>query len=1196
MKIGIFIALLLVAGTIRAQIQKPINDNWSVIGNVWKTTIHSDGNNDDGINDGAILVNGQGSQTGQGIEYLFDGTMSTDQDLSISARLFNPNSSYVSLKVELFNSTSNTVLATSTTSIWSKSSEKVNLYYDTQASDNNDNLKLRFIRTDDGHSARDFAIDNVLFNGNFIYPSQPVCNDLSANWTAIGNTTLSMISSDGDNGDGVNDGAMFVDGKSAEVGQGVAYSFLCPAHIDQGFNIKTYVYNKNSSYVTFKIQLYNATDSVELDAVTKSLGYNGGSLAQLHYYASTDDVGDRIELKYFRVDDGNTARNFVIDYAWVNDNVIELSPEAMYDCRPSYTPNIALAAATAAQLDSIQKISERHASTINSGSVSESALQSALNKYDSYAITGEGEDVQAGSVLSESGVSGVLKTFAKYIKSNPEAENVDTIRQKALNIIEIVGRQFCDGTTKPRGIYQYIFHHYAEAIIPFKDMMSDKQKRAFGFAVGVGASKFKEVWNDIAPYSDNVYGHMDGLVGYGPFIIDEDQRLQYMKGVKRYMQNMLSYTYGRSGFIKVDGSSYHHSSPYVGYMYSFTPVGRALYALGNSEFQVSPHHYKVFRDALYYHRMISNDNRVMPLSYVGRNPHSRKVTTNSSTVIQTAIAGGKILGLSTADPVFAGYINRVWGVKPELNTSEIAPFESGFFQFNYSCSGIYRKNNWVVSMAGFTNNRFGAEIYKDKNFYGRYQSYGTLEIIYPGELSDNGFNISTWDWNYNPGTTTIVLPFDKLHSEKERDDEYQAHSFVGALAFENQGQEALSKITGNFGMFAMKFKQNQNQGWGKTWHSETHNNTFKFKKSVFAFDDMIVSLGSDINNSSALGKTVTTLFQRKTENQPRITKVNGADKNADGTHTFTQNQSNWVISNYNTGYYIVNGSGDLVVKKGDQQTPNYNQNLTKDWSNNPTENYTIGYLDHGTNPTNKGYEFVCVPSATDAIMTNLSTQMSQASTKPYHVYKKDNQAHIVKHKASSTYGFAIFGTGYISYFAGNAIYSSSEPCLAMYKNLSGGKLLFTMNNPNISVEDGVKTIDIRLRGEWQIEGDSPNASVINQWTDYTVVRFSTSYGNPIEITLSPLETTTKSAVIQVEEVEDKTTLYPNPVYNDLNISSNRAIGKIQIVDLAGRVVLTKAAEGANVVRISTSTINSGSYLTRIFYVDGKVEIKKFIKR
>lgn len=70
----------------------------------------------------------------------------------------------------------------------------------------------------------------------------------------------------------------------------------------------------------------------------------------------------------------------------------------------------------------------------------------------------------------------------------------------------------------------------------------------------------------------------------------------------------------------------------------------------------------------------------------------------------------------------------------------------------------------MVTLKGYTTDVWGSEIYRKDNRYGRYQSYGSVQIMgYPSRLA-SGYDENGWDWNRLPGTTTIHLPFELLDS------------------------------------------------------------------------------------------------------------------------------------------------------------------------------------------------------------------------------------------------------------------------------------------------------------------------------------------------------------------------------------------------------------------------------------------------
>ena len=121
----------------------------------------------------------------------------------------------------------------------------------------------------------------------------------------------------------------------------------------------------------------------------------------------------------------------------------------------------------------------------------------------------------------------------------------------------------------------------------------------------------------------------------------------------------------------------------------------------------------------------------------------------------------------------------------------------GFFVYNYGAAGIHRRANWMVTLKGFNTNVWGSEIYTKDNRYGRYQSYGSIQIMgYPSRKA-SGYVEEGWDWNRLPGTTTIHLPLVLLDNPRS-----------GTLmARSTENFAGTSSLEGRNGMFAMKLKE-----------------------------------------------------------------------------------------------------------------------------------------------------------------------------------------------------------------------------------------------------------------------------------------------------------------------------------------------------------------------------------------------------
>jgi len=936
----------------------------------------------------------------------------------------------------------------------------------------------------------------------------------SGNWTAIGTSNLSIVTDDANNGDGVGDGAIYVDGQDTSATQGIAHAFNGTMTLGETITINTYTYNRNASYVKFTVGLYNVQSGTAL-VVSPEVTINGtGSnpspeLTTLNYTAVASDVGDQLELRYYRTSALDTYRNFAIDNVRLNGTYISTS--LSQTCPFTLTPDLPLVASNSSIDAEIVSIVDQFSDDyLGTSAPSASALASAESSYASLNITAGGGSISGNTLNSFSDVS-FLRTFAQHLKFNPGDTNIAT---KANNTVWWVGKQFCQAVLA-RDNTMYSYSNFARSTVLLVDFLDSDVKDLFGYTLYVHSEEFAHFWepNYDSTYqelngainTDLIYNVVDAMLGYALWYDTQDERYRYMRGYKRFMERFFSYTEGTTDGIKKDGSGFHHWTAYNNYLYAYQTAVDVIYYLGDSQFQVSSENYSVFRDAVYYQYMQANDYGVQPLSSAGRNPQNRSRQFSQESLRRMALTGGSILGLSTADPVFASLYNRIYGVEAEFNYNEVAPQEKGFFEFNHAHASAYKKDGVTLFNKGFSDNMWGSEIYTTRNRYGRYQSYGALEVLYEGNKeTGNGFDESTWNWNFNPGTTTIVLPWSDLHAERGRIDELQQNRFVGALAMKKTNKALLRDNQGQYGIFAMDFQEQEGLGWGATHSGNTHNSTFTFKKSTFYFDDIVVCLGSNISNNDNTNTTVTTLFQRL-DNKGVGVYVNGTSYTSNGTTTFSGSSNNWMMSNYNTGFYAVSGNPTLTLKKETQQVPYYNQVWPVDYSGNDTASYFTGYLDHGTNPANDTYEYVLLPNTTVSNMQTLDTQI-QGGSKPYTVHQQNGNAHVVSYPSRNLFGYAFFGavTGMSYDFVTDA---NAEGLLMTEYNMEDQTLLMALSNPDLgfSSRSYSKSVSvakqITLQGEWHLISYNDNVSIVSASALETVVEFTTVDGKSYEILL-----------------------------------------------------------------------------------------------
>lgn len=451
---------------------------------------------------------------------------------------------------------------------------------------------------------------------------------------------------------------------------------------------------------------------------------------------------------------------------------------------------------------------------------------------------------------------------------------------------------------------------------------------------------------------------------------------------------------------------------------------------------------------------------------------------------------------------------------------------------------MYRKNNWIAAAKGQNNRLPGSEIFPPQNRFGRYQGYGALEIIYPGTSeTGNGYNLVGWDWNYNPGATTIVLPWDSLGAERNYLEEGhtfgsevgETFGFAGALTLKQSAKGVLTSTMGESGLFAMRFKERENLGWGGSVHANTHNATFEFTKTYFSIDDYIICLGAGIKNNDANHPTVTTLSQRLNNNTNEV-YVNGAVKSGQSSESFSGVSANWILDNYNTGYYISPNSGTLKIRNSVQQTPYQNQVFPSDSviATNASNSYRLAYLDHGNAPSDNSYEFVCLPGKNSTEMAAFAQQMA-GGAKPYTVHQNSVSAQIIEHKVAKTWAYALPRVN--SSISAGIIKANDTPCLVMYKNLGQNynEILLSISNPDMgTLPSASKTVRLTLDHQWTVS-ENASVTVVSSDTSGTIIDFVLANGLPVEVSLTavcaPVQVSIADVYAMNPAVDAKNTIY-----------------------------------------------------------------------
>lgn len=308
------------------------------------TDVTNDEDNGDGANDGAKFMDGSdGVSITETAYFTFDGKMENGTAYKVSTTVYNVNTSYCDVTVSLYNKTDGMELIAINAGVQpfnhagGDDIKAVTLNYTAVASDADDVLEVRYVKTQAG-AYRNYAVDLIKLGGVAVGPTAPT-SVISPNgvWSPIMTTTLTNTTDDPDNGDGVADGAIYVDGQdeggssSADnIGQGAAFTFNETMEAGDVYDVVTNIYNPDGSYCIVTVYLYNVTDGTQL-TTPPNTGLSGGASAEvtLNYTAVSTDTGDVLALKYVKNQDGNLSRNFSIDNASINGSVISTDITAL---------------------------------------------------------------------------------------------------------------------------------------------------------------------------------------------------------------------------------------------------------------------------------------------------------------------------------------------------------------------------------------------------------------------------------------------------------------------------------------------------------------------------------------------------------------------------------------------------------------------------------------------------------------------------------------------------------------------------------------------------------------------------------------------------------------------------------------------------------------------------------------------------
>ena len=551
---------------------------------------------------------------------------------------------------------------------------------------------------------------------------------------------------------------------------------------------------------------------------------------------------------------------------------------------------------------------------------------------------------------------------------------------------------------------------------------------------------------------------------------DANRQEQALNGLSRWLSSSLRYTPGTIGGIKVDGTTFHHGGFYPGYTTGvLATIGQFIAFTNGTEFELTEEARQHIKSAFIAMRNYCSFYE-WGIGISGRHPFGGKMGSEDIEAFANIALSGDLSGRGDAfdHGLAADYLRLIRnGDTPNarfFKKEGIQPAQApqGFFVYNYGSAGIFRRADWMVTLKGYTTDVWGAEIYAKDNRYGRYQSYGSVQIMGKGNpvsRAGSGFVQEGWDWNRLPGTTTIHLPFELLDSPLKGT----------TMARSEENFSGSSSLGGMNGMFAMKLMERD---------YDNFTSDFVARKSVFCFDNRMICLGTGITNSNADYPTETTLFQ---------TKFNGKEPKAD-------NDDYWLHDGYDNYYHVVDGTVRSQV--ADQES---RHEKTREKT---AGKFSSAWIEHGKAPKDGTYEYMVLIQPSAAELDELQ------KTPAYEVLQRDQMAHVVYDKKTGITGCAAFE----AYQPVNDQFIVSIPAetMVMYDKESDNRIRLSVCDPNLNLAEKTYTTKepsrpirkkIVVKGIWMLP--SPQEGVQLEYEgNNTFLNVTCQHGQPVEMLLT----------------------------------------------------------------------------------------------
>lgn len=634
----------------------------------------------------------------------------------------------------------------------------------------------------------------------------------------------------------------------------------------------------------------------------------------------------------------------------------------------------------------------------------------------------------------------------------------------------------------------YSMRNFYNAPVIMRDVLrkaglAAKVQQAMEWFSGVGECKLppQVPGVDIDAFNTCLLGRMASLV----MLEDGPYKRAYFKALKRWVDNGFVYVSGLKPCMKADGTVQHHRKAYPAYAVGgLEGAVRAAWMLAGSDYALSEESYNNLKRALLELRFFCN-GRYFPLAMSGRHPDGKGALEPSQFARLSCAKDGFDADLASA------YLRLcpdkgAWRKEFSEAGFKAEATPAGVRSYPFNCSLSMRCGEHLVTIAGHSRYMWAAETYQGANHYGRYLTYGSMQI------DADGFRNAGWDWCHIPGTTAAVLPMEKMKADVLNVDEWSGYEemllsdqwFAGSVMHDVDTQNH----TGRYGAYAMILHDH-----------DKYDGTLWAHKSFFCFDGKVVCLGSGITEGDHSLPLHTTLFQNCLEcNEPA---------------SLTEFKGGAALGDRFGNFYLVKDA-DVVLRRGLQHS------LDEETDAPNSGCFELAYIDH-TGKVPGAYEYMVIPNPCPGAKVNYSREAS------YKVISRSNALHAVKDLASGVVAAAVFEEAAV-----DELVNQASPCMLMYSRPDDASLLLSVANPDLALYGGpadevyvdgkrqersvygrkwidndcaATTVRVKLNGKWTVSAVEDGTMLpcirLVHAGNLTEVEFSTGEGRTEEIRL-----------------------------------------------------------------------------------------------